>query len=111
MCNLTIGTVFSKDARIPINDIRIVGVVVILVFNPSMTFVKICHFFSVGETSPLFKLNLYARKFWVGVNSPNRVSEQTPPVVLTAPSKSVVMGFEVTHRLDTGVAECLCFEA
>ena len=71
MCNLAIGTVFSRVARIPIYDIRILGIIVKLLFRPSIAVVKMCHFFSVGETSPLFKSNLYPRKsnFCVGVNS------------------------------------------
>ena len=44
------------------NDMRSLGVVVKLFCNCSMAFVKICHFFSVGETSPLAKSNLYPRK-------------------------------------------------
>ena len=62
MCNLPTGTVFSSDARMPINDIRILGVVVKLLFRPSMAVVKMCHFFSVGETSPLLKSTLYSKK-------------------------------------------------
>ena len=61
ICNLPMGTVFSRDARMPINDIRILGVVVKL-FRPSMAVVKMSHFFSVSETSPLLKSNLCPRK-------------------------------------------------
>ena len=46
----------------PINDIRILGVVVKLLFRPSMAVVKMSHFFSVGETSHFLRSNLYSRK-------------------------------------------------
>ena len=62
MCNLPIGTVFCRDARMPIDDIRILGVVVKLLVRPSIAVVKMCHFFSVGETSPFLKSNLYSSK-------------------------------------------------
>ena len=53
---------FSRDAGMPMNDIRILGVVVKLLFRPSMAVVKMSHFFSAGKTSPLLKSNLYPRK-------------------------------------------------
>ena len=58
MCNQSIGTVFSRNATMPINDIGILGVVVKLLSRPSMAVVKMNHFFCVGETSPLLKSNL-----------------------------------------------------
>ena len=60
-CNLPIGTVFSKDARIPMNDIRIWGVVIKVVLTLLWTLSKSANFFSVGATSALFKSKLCTR--------------------------------------------------
>ena len=58
MCNLSTGTVFSREARITRNDNRILGVIVKLVCKPSIAFIKISHLFSVGDILPLLGSNL-----------------------------------------------------
>ena len=52
MCSLPIVIVFSREARIPMNDIRILGVVIKLVCKPSIAFITIAHLFLWGTLRP-----------------------------------------------------------
>ena len=83
------------DTRTPMDNIRILGVVVKLNCKPSIAFVKIPHFFCDGRLS-LSRSNLKLRKLsWVWTSSesllPNRVPEQMSIALSTGPSKFAVI--------------------
>ena len=117
MFNLPIGTVFSREARIFMNDIRILRVVVKLVCKSLDCTCQNTPLFSVVNTLPMSNLQPRKSKHCVGTTSDllkfitNLVPEQTLLVDSTAPSKFVVMEPRVTSRLDIGVCEFPCYAA